>query len=87
MNPLFADPLGLGSRFDALLARLTHQTTAAEIGRWPARLVEVPGARVRVLDTGAQGECVVFVPDGPNVIEHWAAREPRRAPQARRGLV
>jgi pimeloyl-ACP methyl ester carboxylesterase len=37
------------------------------------RFVETPVGRVRVVDTATDKPCVVIVPDGPNVIEHYAA--------------
>lgn len=38
----------------------------------PTRLVDTPSGRVRLHDSGSDKPCVVLVPDGPNVIEHYA---------------
>ncbi|MDB4973262.1 MAG: alpha/beta hydrolase, partial [Myxococcaceae bacterium] len=37
------------------------------------RGVETPVGVVRVFDSASDKPCVVIVPDGPNVIEHYAA--------------
>jgi pimeloyl-ACP methyl ester carboxylesterase len=84
MSFLFADPLKLGPRVDGLLARFVRKGAMHEVGRFPTRFVELPGARVRVLDSGAAPKpCVVFVPDGPNVIEHYLKLIERLLPHVR----
>ncbi|WP_199178858.1 alpha/beta hydrolase [Dyella sp. AD56] len=37
------------------------------------RFIDTPVGTVRVYDSGTTGPCVVMVPDGPNVIEHYDA--------------
>jgi pimeloyl-ACP methyl ester carboxylesterase len=37
------------------------------------RMVNTPVGAVRLFDTQSSKPCVVFVPDGPNVIEHYGA--------------
>lgn len=62
----------LSALTDSLLARYS-----AGLSRNPGfdalttRSVDTPVGRVRVFDSGTDKPCVVFVPDGPNVIEHY----------------
>ena len=37
------------------------------------RMVNTPTSAVRVFDSESAKPCVVFVPEGPNVIEHYKA--------------
>ena len=37
------------------------------------RMVNTPTSAVRVFDSESVKPCVVFVPEGPNVIEHYKA--------------
>jgi pimeloyl-ACP methyl ester carboxylesterase len=65
------------------------------LAHWSARrrehVTELPGVRyvnteagvVRVLDSGSNKPCVVFVPDGPNVIEHYRHLTELLAPRLR----
>lgn len=65
------------------------------LAHWSARkhkrATELPGVRyvnteagvVRVLDSGSNKPCVVFVPDGPNVIEHYVHLTELLAPTLR----
>jgi pimeloyl-ACP methyl ester carboxylesterase len=41
--------------------------------RAPLRFLDTPLGRIRLTDTGGQGVAVLFVPDGPNVVEHYNA--------------
>lgn len=62
----------LGSRLDHLLTRIStrHRQLPAG-GILPTRHLDTPVGRVRVFDSGSSHPCVVFAPDGPNVIEHY----------------
>ncbi len=62
----------LGSTVDSWLARYSaRQRKAAPGVALPTRDVETPVGPVRVYDSGSEKPCVVLVPDGPNVIEHY----------------
>jgi pimeloyl-ACP methyl ester carboxylesterase len=67
---------------DSALARLSaRQRTGTTGGALPTQRIGTPVGPVRVFDSGGGGDnahdsasvkpCVVFVPDGPNVIEHY----------------
>lgn len=73
----------IGSRLDSWLARSTVANAPLELGPYRARMLNTPGGTVRVLDSGASQACVVMVPDGPNVIEHYLELIPRLAPSMR----
>lgn len=49
----------------------------------PTSLVTTPVGPVRLHDSGGQRPCVVLVPDGPNVIEHYEALIRRLSPELR----
>lgn len=61
------------SRLDSYLARsaLSGRTQAA-VSAPPLRYIKTSQGPLRVLDTGTGKPCAIFVPDGPNVIEHYA---------------
>jgi pimeloyl-ACP methyl ester carboxylesterase len=72
----------LASRIDSALARLAAWRRTDTIGgALPTQRIDTPAGTVRVYDSGALDShtlesaiakpCVVFVPDGPNVIEHY----------------
>lgn len=66
----------LASFIDSFLARLSARQRTGTSGALPTRLVSTPVGAVRVYDSGAHDAggakpCAVFVPDGPNVIEHY----------------
>ena len=62
----------LGEFVDSALARLAARgRNGLQAGVLPTRSVDTPVGPVRVHDSGSDGPCVVFVPDGPNVIEHY----------------
>ena len=64
----------LGSFVDSLLARFTARKRKGTTGGvLPTRSIDTPVGFVRVYDSGSEKPCVVFVPDGPNVIEHYDA--------------
>jgi len=62
----------ISSFVDSLLARMAARRQAS-IPLWPrtVRYIETPVGTVRVYDSGSTKPCVVMVPDGPNVIEHY----------------
>lgn len=60
------------SLVDSLLTRLSARRRKGTTGGvLPTRSVDTPVGCVRVFDSGSTKPCVVFVPDGPNVIEHY----------------
>lgn len=64
----------LSSRLDHLLTRISAwQHGPAPDGPLPTRWIATPAGRLRVFDSGTPKPCVVLAPDGPNVIEHYAA--------------
>lgn len=64
----------LGSLVDRCLTRLSASGHMAEALSSPLiRFVETAAGAIRVLDSGSTGPCMVFVPDEPNVIEHYEA--------------
>lgn len=63
------------------LARRTRQ--ASRIASLLVRMVDTPVGPVRLLDSEADKPCVVLVPDGPNLIEHYAALIARLSPHLR----
>jgi pimeloyl-ACP methyl ester carboxylesterase len=66
----------LASFIDSTLARLSaRQRTGMDGGALSTQRIDTPVGPVRVFDSAARDSantkpCVVFVPDGPNVIEH-----------------
>ncbi len=62
----------IGSFIDSVLARLSAGGRIPNNnGTLPTRSVDTPVGVVRVYDSGSTKPCVVMVPDGPNVIEHY----------------
>ena len=60
------------SLVDSLLSRFSaKQRTGTSGGLLPTRTIDTAAGRVRAHDSGSAKPCVVFVPDGPNVIEHY----------------
>ena len=60
------------SSIDSLLTRYSarkRKDTSAEV--MSTRSIGTPVGFVRVYDSGSEKPCVVLVPDGPNVIEHY----------------
>ena len=62
----------LSSRIDSLLNR-TSPSERESIARAAVatQFIETPAGIVRVYDSGSDKPCVILVPDGPNVIEHY----------------
>jgi pimeloyl-ACP methyl ester carboxylesterase len=62
----------IASLLDSLLTRWSASGRQAATNRSPGMtlIASVTGS-IRVLDTGSDKPCVVVVPDGPNVIEHY----------------
>ena len=57
---------------DSLLARISARRQTRTTGELQhIRFIETPVGKVRVYDSGSTKPCVVMVPDGPNVIEHY----------------
>lgn len=64
----------IGALVDSLLARISARRRARIPGMARFfRFIDTPVGTVRVYDSGTTGPCVVMVPDGPNVIEHYDA--------------
>lgn len=62
----------LSSSVDSLLARFAARQRKGMAGDvLSVRLIDTPVGPVRVHDSGTERPCVVLVPDGPNVIEHY----------------
>jgi len=60
------------SLVDSLLTRFSaRQRKGTTGGVLPTRSIDTPVGCVRVYDSESAKPCVVFVPDGPNVIEHY----------------
>ncbi len=63
----------IGSLIDSILTRVSanlHKRTAGDV--LPTRRIDTPVGIVRLYDSGSTMPCVVLVPDGPNVIEHYS---------------
>lgn len=57
---------------DSLLTRFSARGRKGTVGGvLPTRSIDTPVGSVRVYDSDTEKPCVVFVPDGPNVIEHY----------------
>ena len=68
----------LSAILDSWLARRSARTaTQPATAGLPTRFVDTALGRLRVFDSGGNDPCIVFAPDGPNVIEHY--RELTRA--------
>src|ERR1700674_833349 len=64
----------LSSRLDSWLARRSGpRPSDASISAESVRMIDTPAGSLRVFDSASANPCVVFAPDGPNVIEHYAA--------------
>lgn len=63
----------IGAQFDARIYRLLARRRAQAARHWPAGMqwIDTPAGRVRVYDSGGDRPPVLFVPDGPCVIEHY----------------
>ncbi|TCV93264.1 pimeloyl-ACP methyl ester carboxylesterase [Luteibacter rhizovicinus] len=58
---------------DSLLARMSAKRHTSPPADSNIRYIDTPVGTVRVYDSGSTMPCVVMVPDGPNVIEHYEA--------------
>jgi len=66
----------LAARFgSALAARFMRRPVSDLLGPWRVHMLPTQAGVVRALDTGACTDkpCVVIVPDGPSVVEHYVA--------------
>jgi hypothetical protein len=64
----------LSAFLDSVLVRLSTQRKRAQQGlTLPMRMLKTPVGDIRAYDSGPADDkpCVIFVPDGPNVIEHY----------------
>lgn len=62
----------ISGQIDSLLARFSARPNLLDRGHGlKTHMVSTPVGAVRVSDTGTEKPCVVIVPDGPNVIEHY----------------
>lgn len=77
----------LSSRLDSWLAawaqRRTRSAADAEAMRAAFSVIDTDAGRIRVVDSASPGPVVVFVPDGPNVVEHYQALIHRLSPSCR----
>jgi len=74
MNSLSQAGLELAGTVDSRLASWSaRKWSASSVELLRVRFVETPVGRVRLVDTASDNPCVLIVPDGPNVIEHYAA--------------
>lgn len=74
----------IGALIDSLLARVSARRRARIT--WADRsfhFIDTPVGTVRIHDSGTSGPCVVMVPDGPNVIEHYDVLIPLLSRQLR----
>ena len=62
----------LSAYVDSLLTSFSSKKRGGIPGRLPTRFIDTPVGSVRLFDSATAKPCVVFVPDGPNVIEHYA---------------
>jgi pimeloyl-ACP methyl ester carboxylesterase len=63
----------LSAFVDSFLTRLSARRSKRAIEVLPTVTIKTSVGAVRVHDSGSAKPCVVFVPDGPNVIEHYEA--------------
>jgi pimeloyl-ACP methyl ester carboxylesterase len=60
-----------GAYIDSVLAYYSSNRREGNSTTLPTQFIDTPVGSVRVYDSGADKPCVVLVPDGPNVIEHY----------------
>jgi pimeloyl-ACP methyl ester carboxylesterase len=65
----------IGAPVDWVLTRLSQRIKSRPNGKMLGALIDTRMGRIRVYDPTPQSTqpCVVFVPDGPNVVEHYEA--------------
>jgi pimeloyl-ACP methyl ester carboxylesterase len=61
----------LSAYVDSLLTRYASKRPGGVPVCLPTQFIDTPVGSVRVFDSATARPCVVFVPDGPNVIEHY----------------
>ena len=62
----------LSGKVDNYLARVgAGRSRNSVLGAMATRSVPTPAGHVRLYDSGSTKPCVILVPDGPNVIEHY----------------
>jgi pimeloyl-ACP methyl ester carboxylesterase len=61
----------LSARVDSLLADYSSKKRKGIPANLPTLNIKTSVGFVRAYDSGGEKPCVVFVPDGPNVIEHY----------------
>lgn len=61
----------ISTYIDSALAKYSSKRRSNVPTHIPTRMIETPVGPVRVYDSASDKPCVVFVPDGPNVIEHY----------------
>jgi pimeloyl-ACP methyl ester carboxylesterase len=72
-----------GSYIDTLLTRYSSRKRKDIPAGLPTRFIDTPVGAVRVYDSAGAKPCVVVVPDGPNVIEHYGRLIELLAPHVR----
>lgn len=73
----------LSTYIDSLLTSYSSKKRSGIPACLPTRFIDTPVGPVRVFDSGTTKPCVVFVPDGPNVIEHYGRLIELLTPDAR----
>jgi pimeloyl-ACP methyl ester carboxylesterase len=65
----------LGARLDWALTRISQRRKRSDSTKMLGMLIDTRMGKIRVYDPAPQSTkpCVVFVPDGPNVVEHYEA--------------
>jgi pimeloyl-ACP methyl ester carboxylesterase len=61
----------IGARIDSALTRWSARRHKPALDLPGVRYINSQAGAIRVLDSGSTKPCVVFAPDGPNVIEHY----------------
>jgi pimeloyl-ACP methyl ester carboxylesterase len=61
----------ISSALDSLLASLSLRLRSSKAANSQFRVIATPAGRIHVLDSGGTKPCVVIVPDGPNVVDHY----------------
>lgn len=61
----------LSAYVDSLLTGYSSRKRSGMPAYLPTRFIDTPAGSVRLFDSATAKPCVVLVPDGPNVIEHY----------------
>lgn len=60
------------SLIDGILTRWSANDRTSSLKNTPSvRVIATQFGSIRVIDSGSTKPCIVFVPDGPNIIEHY----------------